>query len=280
MMLYDCPPEQAVSIRDANHLAPHGDYGEKLGQALQGVFIDTGENGKFSAGEFSVITALGLMELVTPEEVAKTAVRELNGENTGRDIIAALDGSVMEPSYRGGHMRQAALERLWQLEAAHGEAVAFEILGPPRLSKLLYEAYLLKRTGKDLSEIVDDSAESLSRSLQSEIYENNELRQRIISIGIPILLADGEHLLRGPVIKSEDALHGWVDLTRANMKTWQNRLRSIEQVIRAQVSDDTSSRDSRLFHASRQWRRDATFPDIGEIVGWIFIEEDQGARSK
>jgi hypothetical protein len=280
VMLYDCPPEQAISIHDAQHLARQGDYGEKLGQALQGVFIDTGENGKFSASEFAVITALGLMELVTPEEVAKNAVRELNGTNTGRDIIAALDGSVMEPSYRGGHLRQAALQRLWQLEAKHGEAVAFEILGPPRLSKLLFEAYLLKRTDKDLSAIVDEPAKSLAQSLQSQICENNDLRQRIISIGIPILLADGEHLLRGPVIKSEDAYHGWVDLTPANMETWQNRLRCIDQVITTEVGDDTSSGHNRLFHASRLWRQDTAFPDIGEIVGWIFIEEEQGARGK
>jgi hypothetical protein len=280
VMLYDCPPEHAVSIRETSHLKPQGDYGQQLGRTLQGVYIDTGENGKFSASEFSVITALGLMELVTPEEVAKNAIRELSGANTGRDIIAAMDGAVMEPSYRGGHLRQAALERLWQLEGIHGEAVAFEILGPPRLSKLLFEAYLFKRTGKQLTAIVRESADSLAQLLQSEIYTNNQLRQRIISIGIPILLADGEHLLRGPVIKSEDAYHGWVDLTSANMEIWQNRLRCIDQLIQAEITDDTSSRLNRLFHTDRQWRRDAAFPDIGEIVGWIFIEEDQGARGK
>jgi hypothetical protein len=278
--LYDCPPEQAVSLRDATHLAPQGDFGVPLDQTLHGVYIDTGENGKFSASEFSVITALGLMELVTPEEVAKTAVQELIGANTGRDIIAALDAAVLEPSYRGGYLRQAALERLWQLEARHGESVAFEILGPPRLSKLLFEAYLLKRTGKSLTAIVHDTAEALAHTLEKEIIENSELRQRIISIGIPILLTDEEHLLRGPVIKSEDAYHGWVDLSVANIKTWQDRLQRIDELVRIEVSDDTSSHDNRLFHASRLWRLDDDFPDIGETVAWIFIHEDQGLREK
>jgi len=270
--LYDCPPEHAVSIDDAEHLAPQADYGINLGQTLHGVYIDTGENGKFSASEFSVITALGMMELVTPEEVAKNAVRELNGTSTGRDVIAALDGSVMEPSYRGGYLRQVALQRLRQLEAKHGEAVAFEILGPPRLSKLLFEAYLLKRIGHTLSAVIGNTAENLAQSLQTKIYENTELRQKIVSIGIPILLADGKRLLRGPQIKSEDAYHGWVDLTPANMQTWQNRLRHVDEILRA--ADDTSSYRHRLFLAAKE------FPDIGEIVAWIFIEEDQGIRDK
>lgn len=280
VMLYDCPPEQALSIQDAKHLAPQGEYGVSLNQALQGVFIDTGENGKFSASEFSVITALGLMELVTPEEVAKAAVSELNGANTGRDIVAALDSSVITPSFRGGYLRQSALEQLWQLEAKHGEAVAFEILGPPRLSKLLFEAYLLKRFGKSLPTVIGHSAETLAQSLQTEIYKDNELRQRIISIGIPILLADGEHILRGPTLKSEDAYHGWVDLTADNMKIWQNRLRRIDEVIHTQVSDATSSYHEGLFYVSRLWLQDEPFPDIGEIAAWIFIEEDKGARGK
>jgi hypothetical protein len=280
VMLYDCPPGQAVSIHDANHLVPKGDYGLRLGKPLQGVFIDTGENGKFSASEFSVITALGLMELVTPEEVAHNAVSELNGTNTGRDVIAALDGSVMPPSYRGGYLRQAALDQLRQLESRHGESVAFEILGPPRLSKLLFEAYLLKRTGKTLLQIISESPLNLSQNLEKEIYGNNELRQHMISIGIPILLADGEHLLRGPVIKSEDAHHGWVDLTAANMQTWQNRLQSIDDLMRAETKRDTSSHHDQLFHASRLRGIETEFPDIGEVVAWIFIHEDQGVRGK
>ncbi len=106
--------------------------------------IHTGENGRFAADEFAAITALGQMEFLTPEEIAGNVVREIEGGNTGKDVIAALDASVMGPSFRGGYLRQAALNRLRQLEAEHGESVAFEILGPPRVSKLLYEAHLIE----------------------------------------------------------------------------------------------------------------------------------------
>ncbi len=132
--LHDCPPAAAVSVKDAASLVPEGDFGTDCGEKLEGVFIDTGENGLYSAAEFAAITGPGLMQIVTPEDVAANAVRELTGSATGRDVVAALDASATGPSFRGGHLRQAALNRLAQLEAEHGEAVAFEILGPPRLS--------------------------------------------------------------------------------------------------------------------------------------------------
>lgn len=280
VLLHDCPLEQAVSIHDRGNLIAEGDFGTSTGQALQGVFIDTGENGRFTASEFTAITALGMMELVTPEEVAHDVLRELQGGNTGHDVIAALDGSVMEPSYRGGYLRQSALERLRRLEAEHGEAVAFEILGPPRLSKLLFEAHLLKHECKTATAVIDSTPEELALALEEKVNEESELRQRIISIGVPILLADGERMLRGPDLKAKDAYHGWVDLTAANMKTWQNRLKTISETVRAEVNGNTSSHKDCLFNASRHWHLEEGFPDLGEIVAWIFIHEDKGMRMK
>ncbi len=279
-VLYDCPPEQAVCVDEPASLAAEGKFGVASGQLMEGVFIDTGENGKFSAAEFSVITAPGLMQLVTPEEVACNVVRELLGGTSGREVIAALDGAVTGPAYRGGHLRQAALERLRQLEAEHGEAVAFGILGPPRLSKLLFEAHLLKRACQSMAEVFDTAPEVLAAALEHEVTADAAMRQRIISIGIPILLADGGHLLRGPVIKSEDAHHGWVDLTPANMRHWQQRLQAIVELLRAEVDSDSSSRHDRLFSVSRDWRSDEVLPPIGEMVAWIFVYEDKGGRDK
>ncbi len=278
--LYDCDEQHAVSIRRTENLANRGDFGKAIGKTLVGVYIDTGENGKFSASEFSVITSIGMMALVTPEEVARNAVRELRGTATGYDVVAALDGSVLEPSYRGAYLRQAALEKLRQLETRNGEAVAFENLGPPRLSKLLFEAYLLKRVCKTHQKAVDSSPEELALALEGEIKNNAELRQRILSIGVPILLADGERLLRGPVIKSKDAYHGWVELTESCMREWQTRLCAIRETINVETDNDTSSRRDRLFNASRQWRSEIGFPDIGEIAAWILINEDKGVRNK
>ena len=279
-MLYDCSIDKAVSINEAANLVADGDFGEKTGQVLQGVFIDTGENGKFTAAEFAAITTPGQMQLVTPEEVASAVIRELLGGNTGQDVVAALDSSVMGPTYRGGYLRQAALSCLRQLEEKHGESVAFELLGPPRLSKLLYEAHLLKRLGGTTTAILDNTPEALATDLEKLIAEDITTRQRIISIGIPILLPDGEHLLRGPVIKSEEAKHGWVDLTPSNMRTWQKRMRAIEDHIMTELADDSSSRPDRIFTISPRWHTEKELPPIGEMIAWILIHEDNGARGK
>jgi NAD(P)-dependent dehydrogenase (short-subunit alcohol dehydrogenase family) len=278
--IYDCTPERAVSVSDGANLVREGDFGERAGDALAGVYIHTGENGQFSASEFTAITALGQMELVTPEEIARCVTGELLGGNTGRDVVAALDGALMGPSYRGAHLRQAALSRLRQLEAEHGESVAFEILGPPRLSKLLFEAQLLKRTCTTTEAVLRETPDGLAAALERQVLDDSDIRRRSISIGIPILLADGERLLRGPVAKAEAAHHGWVDLTAANMAKWQARLKAIRETLRAELAGDTSSRADRSFAAARAWRSDDGFFDVGEIVAWILSYEEEGQRGK
>jgi hypothetical protein len=280
IMLYDCPPEQAVEVDNPAHLAGAGAFGKASAEQLTAVYIDTGENGRFSAAEFTALTAPGQMQLITPEEVAESVVRELQGGNTGHDIVAALDGAVMGPSYRGASLRDAALNRLRQLETEHGEAVAFEILGPPRLSKLLYEAYLLKRTMRTLDSALATTPRGLAYTLERTIRDDQELRRRIVSIGIPILLADGIHLLRGPQIKSADAYHGWVELSPANMARWQQRLRAMRNTLHTELESDSSSRSARSFTASRKWRTETGFFDIGEMAAWIMSNEEQGQRGK
>lgn len=279
--LYDCPPEMAYRLSAPTTLTPEGDFGQPADGRLESVFIDTGENGLFAVGEFTAITTLGQMEFVTPEEIGANAVAEIMGKNTGTDIVSALDASVMGPSYRAGFLRQAALARLHQLEAEHGEeSVAFESLGPPRVSKLLYEAYLLKRVCGTLSEALKRGPQELSAALEGEVVREAELRQRILSIGIPILMADGERLLRGPVVKSQDAEHGWVDLTPANLSRWQERLVALRaQVQIARSESEASSRLDRTYPSAREWMADDPF-DVGEIAGWVFIHEDKGRRGK
>jgi hypothetical protein len=277
--LYDCPPEQAVPLAAEGSQIVEGDFGIDTGRPLTGVYIDTGENGQFSAAEFSTITALGQMEMVTPEEIAQCVVRELGGGNTGKDVIAALDASVTGPSYRAGFLREAALNKLHALEAEHGEAVAFEILGPPRLSKLLFEAYLLKSACVTLTAAIEAPAETLAATIEELVCRNIRLRQQIVSIGVPILLRGGDRLLRGPVIKSQTAELGWVDCTADNMRAWQGRLSAIRAMIRAEREGDTSSRRDRNFPASRVWSQDNDSFDIAQIVAWIFIEDD-GRRLK
>ncbi|NQT35329.1 short-chain dehydrogenase [bacterium] len=291
--LYDCPPEKAVNVErilDTQDSTACID----LNQNLKGVFIDTGENGTFSIGEFTAITTHDQMEYITPEEIAQTVIWEIEGGATGHDVVAALDASVLSSTYRAGVMRSLAIQKAKELSAEHDEeVVAFELLGPPKLSKLLYEAHLLKRVVTSLDGITAASPEELSNKVTAMILDDNRLRSRIVSIGIPILMPDGCRLLRGPVIKvphdprqtefevsSGDidkwSRNGWVDLRVSNMQLWHDRIDELRAQAHIIDSKDTSS----------QFLRDATFwhpdkpIDEGELVGWLFIHEEKGRRMK
>jgi NAD(P)-dependent dehydrogenase (short-subunit alcohol dehydrogenase family) len=278
--LFDCPPTEAVSLDDPRARLPEADFGTKTGETLRSVYIDTGENGLFAAAEFAAITTLGQMEYVTPEEIAANIVAEIRGGATGRDVIQALDGAVMGPSYRAGILRQAALTRLRQLQAEHhDDSIAFEILGPPRLSKLLYEAHLLQLECGTLAGVLERKASDLATSLEKRLGRDAALRQRILSIGIPILLPDGRRLLRGPAVKSQDAEHGWVDLTPDNLAHWQERIAGLRAYLNVSAHAPASSGPDRVYPSAAAWSGDEVF-DVGEVVGWLFIHEEKGRRGK
>ncbi len=292
--LIDCPPDKGLTLSKSLKLHDADVNVEPMNQRLRSVFIDTGENGVFSRGEFEAISTPGQMEFVTPEEIAESVMYEIKGGNTGHDIINALDNATLAPTYRAGFMFDAAMREMKRLEEKHGtQSIAFEFLGPPRLSKLLYEAYLLKLAFGGVREVVKTPAKTISARLDSLIRENAEVRSRIISIGIPILLADGKTLLRGPEIKippyrgenelaiTDKALNawahdGWVDLRAANMEHWKSRFEIIKNQVEKIPEGETSSRQLRN---ATYWD---SFKEIepGKLVGWIFSDEEKGKRMK
>ena len=255
-------------------------------ETLEGVFLDAGENGLFSRGEFEVLTTLGLMEFITPEEIATNVVREIRGHATGRDIVAALDASTSGPTYRAGVLREAAIERMQALEREHGvDSVAYEMLGPPRLSKLPFEAAILRRLFGVLADVAALDPEDCARRAQALIDEDAALRSRIISIGLPILRSDGTSLLRGPVVKvapesdqrpDDPRLvdNGWVDLRPDNWRRWKERAQAMLSALRTMPGAEAGSRAD----IEPESMRDEIRP--GSMAGWVFRHEDRGARMK
>lgn len=264
------------------------------GEKFKSVFIDTGENGIFSRGEFQAISALGQMEIITPEEIAEYLVHEIRGGNTGKDVIQGLDAFTMGPTYRGGIMRNIAMNKLDKLEQEHGvNSVAFELLGPPRLSKLLYEAYLLRRIVGSMRYINDFTAENLSQQAFELLNNDTQLRSQVLSIGIAVLLPDGKSYVRGtdikiPVRRGETKLEltesninswcneGWIDLRPSNFEEWKQRLNNIMEHSNTFPKVDTSSRYN---YTNEYWDNFENI-DEGKIVGWIFEFEDKGWRFK
>jgi hypothetical protein len=291
--LVDCPPSKPVKLRKTFRIR-QDDAAERTGDVLRSVFIDTGENGFFSRGEFEAISTPGQMEFVTPEEIAENAVFEIKAGNTGHDIINALDNATLAPTYRAGFMFTGAMNMMKQLEHRHGvDSVAFEMLGPPRLSKLLYESYLLKMCFGDIRSAAVATPRVLSQRLVDLIQDDEALRSRIISIGIPILLPDGVSLLRGETVKippfrgepevpvtqesiTQWAHDGWVDLRESNMRVWKRRLNDIIAMVDDLSTDETSSR---TMHSKDYWEN-LTAIDPGKICGWIFTYEEKGKRMK
>ena len=268
------------------------------GEELEVAVVNTGENGLFALGEFGAITALKQMEFVTPEEIAQRIVMEISGGNTGNDIIAALDGAVMTSSYRAGLLRQVAMKDLHRLEGSHGvPSIALGALGPPELSKLLFEAWLLKDAFGDhlLGSVVDEEGNSLTAEKVSERLaeglEGSLVARQAVSIGIPILLPDGRNFLRGPVIKVPEikgknkiaevagagdldkwARRGWIDLRPANMRCWQERFQQMDRA-REELTRKGSAAVSRRTYLPVGFK-------IGDVVAWIFNNEMGGYRVK
>ncbi|MGB9774247.1 MAG: short-chain dehydrogenase [Bacteroidota bacterium] len=291
--LEDCPPEQGTRLEGSFEIRTSKTF-PKLGETLKSVFIDTGENGIFSRGEFEAISTPGQMEFVTPEEIAEDVIYEIKGGNTGHDIINALDNATLAPTYRAGFLFNSAITMMRKLEAEHNvRSIAFEMLGPPRLSKLLFEAHLLRSTYVTIKGILASDPREISKTLEHYIFSERRLRAEILSIGIPILLSDGKTLLRGTTVKippyrGENVLpitpenidtwahDGWVDLRVSNMERWQNRFRQIMAEVESIPAADTSSR---FLHTAEYWNHFDEL-DEGKVVGWIFIVEEKGRRMK
>lgn len=214
---------------------------------FKAVFVDTGENGQFSEEEFRAISNRKQMGFITNKEIADIVVKELEDNETGKEMIRAFKEATLGPSQKAQEVRREILEEMDSLRVKNNvTSLAFEILGPPRLAKLTFEAYLLKKMGNDWKEL-----EETDVSL-------------ITSTGIPILLENGELLVgKKPKIPAygseitEESLNlwcdqGWVDLRKANWEKWEKRLK------------DYGSSKNNL--------------EIGDIVAWIFEKEDKGFR--
>ncbi len=291
--LMDIPVTEAIPLKGKFVICSDKHY-KTTGKKLKSVFIDTGENGIFSKGEFETITAQKQMEFVTPEEISNVAIYEIKGGNTGHDIINSLDHATLEPTYRAGYMQHMAVQKLAQLEKKHNiRSVAFELLGPPRLSKLLFEINIIGLFCNTMKDILKFTPEQLSGKALEVVSDNDDLRSEILSIGIPILLPDGQSLLRSEIIKippyrGENELdinkeniekwsgEGWVDLRPENMKRWKVRIAELIQEVEAIPEDDTSS----LHVRTKDYWNNFEDINIGKICSWLFIHEEKGTRMK
>lgn len=271
--------------------------------------VNTGENGFFGLGEFEAITSLGQMEFVTPEELAEYVVHEIRGQSTGKDVLTAIDSAVVDPSYRGGYLRDSAIKKIVsyekEIKAKVKDAIpsiATGVLGPPKLTKLLFEAYLIKENYPNIKSILESeegevTPEKMSEKLNNYLHEN-PIKDLITSLGLPIIMHDGKTVLRGPYIKIPETVHGrleihdlseldlwaeqgWVDLRPINFKDghivkfdrdgWIGRFKKMH-ASQKRFYKEGSSEHERTTYIYEEIR-------IGEVVAWIFNNELGGYRA-
>jgi hypothetical protein len=166
--------------------------------------------------------------------------------------------------------------------------VALGQLGPPELSKLLYEAHLLKMGYGTLRAVVETPAAEIAESLYQLLMQDDDLRTTITSIGVPILLPDGNTILRGPTINIPESIHrevqltpeavnawaqkGWVDLRPLNLKCWQERFVRMQRTQHMLNQRGTASVTLKTYLPETI--------EIGAVVAWIFNNETEGYRIK
>lgn len=282
------PHEEALGAELQLRDGAHYERFEGRDVPLEVIGADTGENGFFSIGEFQAITFPRQMEYVTPEEVARTVVLEILGASTGRDVLAAIDGAITEPSYRAGVLRDHAIRQMQTLEAQkRGEvpSIAVGHLGPPRLSKLLAEGYLIRQAAgtAKIAEIAAIDAGDMQRRVEEYLAANPAVASTIVRVGTPILRERAGRLTitRGPRISipavvaghslvdlnderiEQYAASGWVDLRLSNFERWQRRLANAKP-------GDIERFGSAAFDATRY--PGETF-EPGDFVGWLFVNE-------
>ena len=279
-------------LRETLSLRDNPKQYERL-QPLQMVVVDTGENGLFTKCEFETITHIGQMEFITPEEIAHQAILEIRGSNTGHDVIAAVDGAIMAPTYRAGNLRHLALEQADALELQHARngdspSVALGWLGPPELGKLLWEAHLLKTRFGTLGEVLNHAAGEVAEEIYKLLQSDENLRNTINSVGLPILVPQGRELIRGPYIRIPEipgitnvpvntesidkwAAKGWVDLRPQNFESWRRRF--TEMSHGSELHEDGSAAINRQTYPHKDIR-------VGAVVAWILNNEILGYRIK
>jgi hypothetical protein len=291
MNVHDASLGDSLQTREA-----FDDYGRFEGTdvPIRIIAADTGENGVFSLGEFQAITYPRQMEYVTPEEVARFAILEILGASTGRDVLSAIDGAITEPSYRAGVLRSQAILEMERLETLMGgrdaeagqvlPSIAVGHLGPPKLSKLLIEAYLLRAAAgtADIDAMLALDAATMKQRVDAWLIANPRIVSLITTIGIPLLRSETT-LTRGPRINIPPAppdgapvplgagavetyaQNGWVDLRLANFETWRERLRRLST-----SRPDIVAAGSAAFELTSY--PGATFSP-GDVVGWLLTTE-------
>ena len=159
------------------------------------------------------------------------------------------------------------------------------MLGPPRLTKLLYEAYICRQLCPNVRALAAGRAAPLAEAAWRLVTTDAALRQQIISVGLPIVAPSGKDVYRGAVVvmppePGRDPLsvapRGWVDLRPEQFGVWITRARAMVEEAEARAAGPQSSGSDVEWNAIEPG--DAIEP--ARFATWVFTVEDKGTRIK
>lgn len=194
---------------------------------LQFPVVRAGENHVYSKLELNVLTSIGQMEGITKEEVANKVIDCIFGRSSN-DILSALDSSMLKPTYLGREMIYDINSHFNQFEYNYG--IATGNLGV-KLSKQLYELFLIKDAYPTIELLKDDSIENIVKNVNSKLRE--EVIEEAVTLGIPILDCNNNFYIGDyslvPSLDDDNVINkkniekwakiGWVDLRKENIKS-------------------------------------------------------------
>lgn len=185
-------------------------------------------------------------------------------------------------------------------------SIALGRLGPPLLSKILFEAHILKLQfgGADgLVKLADSNPVKLSHELSTKVQKAakretaddvgsstlSSLSYIAPTIGVPILL-EGNVMLRGPnitvpepvgrdskfTLTTQDMVNGyaqsgWIDLRSSNLQVWKERAQHILAEPTVSARDTTALTGLHYNSGSRELNAAA-------MSSWIIAGEVHGQR--
>jgi len=159
-------------------------------ETLQGVVVESGENGDYALNDVMAITAYGQMGCVTKQEVAQAVILTLLGK-THRCMFEAMDKAQLSASTAGGISRGMVIAQMRAFESDWGiPSVSYNNMGPGT-AKLLWELHIMGAVTEKLKDIPALSALELATRCRIYVAQNKECRQTILSCGIGIISDEG-----------------------------------------------------------------------------------------
>jgi len=247
---------------------------------LQFPVVRAGENHVYSNLELQVLTALGQMEAITKEEVANHVIESIKG-CTNKDILSALDNTMLGPTYCGKDMINE-IEYKFKNISKQELGIATGNLGVT-LSKQLYELYLIKQSCETIEDLKNINIETLCKKVNNLLTK--DLIAEIISLGIPILTNNDQYYIgdyslfpsnKDDKMLTQDNLKkwvkvGWVDLREENLIKWRNRLLQIFEDAEHEINNHDYSIDKSILKIKNDY-------NIAEYLAYYYNLKNKGRK--